>query len=212
MAGWGSYYARSMDEELGTEYSPDLLTKKPILLSPYLLSVVAKAECEYSRADERVSLGANKEAVREFLINLESLAAAAMNGDSINLVDLLTANIVPETPEKGRTGGAPVPRARLYKQLIKKHSDPKAAKAVHFDRDFVFALHAELCGASPDDRRHWAYRGAQAGACQTRCIPGSRKSGRCRRTASSATWTTCAASATRSTIRPRCRPACRISR
>lgn len=43
MAGWGSYYARSMDEELGTEYSPDLLTKKPILLSPYLLSVVAKA-------------------------------------------------------------------------------------------------------------------------------------------------------------------------
>ena len=162
MAGWGSYYARSMDEELGTEYSPDLLTKKPILLSPYLLSVVAKAECEYSRADERVSLGANKEAVREFLINLESLAAAAIDGDSINLVDLLTANIVPETPEKGRTGGAPVPRARLYKQLIKKHSDPKAAKAVHFDRDFVFALHAELCGASPDDRRHWAYRGAQA--------------------------------------------------
>lgn len=155
------FLTHSMDEELGTVYSPDLLTKKPIILSPFMLSRVSKAECEFARTDEYVSLSANGKAVREFLVNLESLAAAAIDGDSIDLIDLLASNIAfaaSKTVSARRSDNAS--RAIQYKRLITEHSDPEKAHATRFGRSFMFDLHAELSYGDPEAFRV-SYRGAK---------------------------------------------------
>ncbi|WP_417143944.1 hypothetical protein [Raoultibacter massiliensis] len=157
-----SFHTHSMDDELGTVYSPDLLTKKPILLSPFMLSRVSGAECEFSRADQFISLSPNKEAVREFLVNLESLAAAVIDGDSIDLIDLLASNIAGDSARGDRTvdpGG--MPRAVKYKNLIEEHSDPEIARSVLFNRSFMFSLHAQLSYGNPDEFQV-SYRGSGA--------------------------------------------------
>ena len=156
-----SYLRTKMDAELGVSYIPNLIARQPKLFSPGMLQLISKSERTFTRVDEHIGSSPYLECVRCTLLNLESLAAAIIDGAEVDLLGLLMHDIKRDPDEdlsNVRVTTLTSQRAIQYRDYIETHNPCCDFSDFVFNKDSVMRIHEEINYPS-DIKFRETYRG-----------------------------------------------------